>query len=169
MKKSTTNRRDFLKKSTIAVAAATAVPYFSWNQKAFANDSANDRPKVGCIGFGGMGLGDARYHNQFADVVAVCDVDSKRLEVAKNDDQIGKGKADAYGDYRRMIDRDDLDVISVTTPDHWHVKIAIEALEAGKHVFCQKPLTLTIEESQLIRNACKKTQRPGFHGRYAAA
>jgi predicted dehydrogenase len=47
-------------------------------------------------------------------------------------------------------------VVSVVTPDHWHVKIAVEALEAGKHVFCQKPLTLTLEENQLIRNACKK-------------
>src|SRR5207244_7301629 len=53
-------------------------------------------------------------------------------------------------------DRNDVDVVSILTPDHWHVKIAIEALEAGKHVFCQKPLTLTLEESQLIRNACKK-------------
>jgi predicted dehydrogenase len=156
MKKSITSRRDFLKKSTATAVAVSAVPYFGWNQKAFANDSANDRPKVGCIGFGGMGLGDARNHSQFADVVAVCDVDSRRAEAAKNDEKIGKGKADVYGDYRRMIERDDLDVISVTTPDHWHVKIAIEALEAGKHVFCQKPLTLTIEENQLIRNACKK-------------
>ena len=70
--------------------------------------------------------------------------------------EIGKGKADAYKDYRKVLERDDIDVVSVVTPDHWHVKIAIEALMAGKHVFCQKPLTLTLEENQLIRNACKK-------------
>ncbi|MCP4813467.1 MAG: Gfo/Idh/MocA family oxidoreductase, partial [Planctomycetaceae bacterium] len=70
--------------------------------------------------------------------------------------RIGKGKADAYGDYRKVLERDDIDVVSVVTPDHWHVKIAIEALEAGKHVFCQKPLTLTLEENQLIRRACQK-------------
>src|SRR5439155_26461224 len=79
-----------------------------------------------------------------------------RAESAKMNDKIGKGKADAYGDYRKVLDRKDIEVVSVVTPDHWHVKIAIEALEAGKHVFCQKPLTLTLEENQLIRNACKK-------------
>jgi len=88
--------------------------------------------------------------------VAVCDVDSRRADKAKSDPRIGKGKADSYNDYRKVLERDDIDVVSVVTPDHWHVKIAIEALEAGKHVFCQKPLTLTLEENQLIRNACKK-------------
>ena len=73
----------------------------------------------------------------------------------RSDPKIGKGKADVYGDYRKVLDRNDIDVVSVVTPDHWHVKIAIEALQAGKHVFCQKPLTLTLEENQLIRNACK--------------
>ena len=70
--------------------------------------------------------------------------------------QVGKGKANAYDDYRKVLDRHDIDVVSIVTPDHWHAKIAIEALQAGKHVFCEKPLTLTLEENQLIRNACKK-------------
>ena len=103
-----------------------------------------------------MGSGDARGHNGFGDIVAVCDVDSGRAENAKNDGNIGKGKADAYTDYRKVLERNDVDVVSVVTPDHWHIKICIEALQAGKHVFCQKPLTLTLEENQLIRNACKK-------------
>ena len=155
MTKPSTNRRDFLKTSAFA-AAATSVPYFHWSQKAFANDEANSRPRIGCIGVGSMGSGDARGHAGFGDILAVCDVDSQRAEKAKNDGRIGKGKADAYGDYRRVLERDDIDVVSVVTPDHWHIKIAIEALQAGKHVFCQKPLTLTLEENQLIRNACKK-------------
>lgn len=103
-----------------------------------------------------MGTGDAHQHANFGDILAVCDVDSNHAERAKNDDKLGKGKADAYGDYRKVLERDDIDVVSVVTPDHWHVKIAIEALQAGKHVFCQKPLTLTLEENQLIRNACRK-------------
>ena len=126
------------------------------NRSAFANNSANDRPQIGCIGVGSMGTGDAQGHANFGDIVAVCDVDSRHAERARNDEKIGKGKADAYGDYRKVLERDDIDVVSVVTPDHWHVKIAIEALQAGKHVFCQKPLTLTLEENQLIRNACKK-------------
>lgn len=155
MTKPSTNRRDFLKTSALA-AAATSVPYFPWSKPAFANNEANSRPRIGCIGVGSMGSGDARGHSGFGDILAVCDVDSKHAERARNDERIGKGKADAYGDYRKVLERDDIDVVSVVTPDHWHIKIAIEALQAGKHVFCQKPLTLTLEENQLIRNACKK-------------
>ena len=157
-----TTRRDFLKTSAVAAAATTAVPYFSWTQKAFANQDKNDRPQIGCIGVGSMGTGDARGHAGFGDIVAVCDVDSRHADRAKNDGKIGKGKADAYGDYRKVLERDDIDVVSVVTPDHWHVKIAIEALEAGKHVFCQKPLTLTLEENQLIRRACEKHKNKVF-------
>jgi len=150
------SRRDFLKSTSALAAAGTTVPFFSWSEKAFANQDANDRPNIGCIGVGSMGTGDARQHANFGNIVAVCDVDSRHADRAKNDDKIGKGKADAYKNYRDVLDRDDIDVVSVVTPDHWHVKIAIEALQAGKHVFCQKPLTLTLEENQLIRNACKK-------------
>ncbi len=162
MKKPHSTRRDFLKKSAAAAAVGGAVPYFAWSEKAFANQSANDRPRIGCVGVGSMGSGDARGHASFGDVLAVCDVDSKRADDAKNSGGIGKGKADAYGDYRKVIERKDIDVVSVVTPDHWHVKIAIEALEAGKHVFSQKPLTLTLEENQLIRNACKKHDKQVF-------
>ena len=144
-------RRDFLRSS----AALTAAAYFPWSPAAFANDSKNDRPTVGGIGLGGMGSGDCRNHASFGDIVAVADVDTKHAERARADDRIGKGKADVYADYRRLLDRDDIDVVSIATPDHWHVKIAIEALLAGKHVFCQKPLTLTLQENQLIRSACK--------------
>ena len=162
MTRSKHSRRDFLKTTSCAAAAGVAVPYFTWSEKAFANASPNDRPKIGCIGVGSMGSGDANHHAHFGDIVAVCDVDSRHAERAKNDGNIGKGKADACGDYRKVLDRKDIDVVSVVTTDHWHVKIAIEALEAGKHVFCQKPLTLTLEESQLIRNACKKFNKQAF-------
>jgi predicted dehydrogenase len=157
-----TSRRDFLKSTSALAAAATATPYFAWSQPAFANYSANDRPNIGCIGVGSMGTGDARGHAGFGNVIAVCDVDSNHANRAKNHDQIGKGKADVYGDYRKVLEREDIEVVSVVTPDHWHIKIAIEALEAGKHVFCQKPLTLTLEENQLIRNAAKKYNKQAF-------
>ena len=170
-------RRDFIKTSA-AAAAASSVPYFAWNPKAFANQDANDKPNIGCIGVGSMGSGDARAHARFGNIVAVCDVDERHALRAKNDGNIGRGQADAYEDYRKVLDRDDIDVVSVVTPDHWHVKIAIEALEAGKHVFCQKPLTLTLEENQLIRRACEKhkdkiffvgTQQRSDRGRWLRA
>ncbi len=150
------SRRSFLKKSATTGAFAASIPYISWNQKAFANQDKNDRPRIGCIGVGSMGTGDAHGHSNFGDILAVCDVDKNHLERAKNDPKIGKGTADAYEDYRKVLERKDIDVVSIVTCDHWHVKIAVEALQAGKHVFCQKPLTLTLEENQLIRNACKK-------------
>ncbi len=156
VKQNPTSRRDFLRKSLALTAAAGSVPYFAWNTKAFANQSPSDRPRIGCIGVGSMGQGDAGDHAHFGDILAVCDVDSKHAEQARNSDRIGKGKADQYADYRQVLDRSDIDVVSIVTPDHWHVRIAIEALQAGKHVFCQKPLTLTLEENQLIRQACAK-------------
>ena len=145
-----TSRRQFLAQSG-AIASAVAFP---WSTPAFANNSPIDRPVIGCIGLGGMGRGDANAHSKFGDIAIVCDVDKRHAERANKD--ICKGKADVCEDYRKVLERDDVDVVSVVTPDHWHVKIAIEALEAGKHVFCQKPLTLTLEENQLIRKACDK-------------
>ena len=145
-------RRGFLKSS----AAVAAIPYFAWSQPAFANIAKNDRPRIGCIGVGGMGRGDAKQHAKFGDIVAICDVDQKHVDKSVKDATIGNGKADGYSDYRKVLERDDIDVVSIVTPDHWHVKQAIEALEAGKHVFCQKPLTLTLEQNKLIRAACEK-------------
>ena len=95
-------------------------------------------------------------HRHFGDILAICDVDKDHADKVNAEDAVASGKADVYGDYRKVLERSDIDVVSVVTPDHWHVKIAIEALQAGKHVFCQKPLTLTLEENQLIRNACRK-------------
>ncbi len=149
-----TTRRSFLKSTAALAAGATTAVYTPWTQKAFANEDKNDRPQIGCIGLGGMGRGDARAHRGFGDLVAMCDVDKTHVQRANK--EIAGGKADEYADYRRVLDRKDIDVVSIVTPDHWHVKIAIEALEAGKHVFCQKPLTLTLEENKLIRAACQK-------------
>jgi predicted dehydrogenase len=155
------SRREFLKNTSVAATAVSLVPYFQTSASA-AKLSANDRFTIGCIGLGSMGTGDAYGHANFGDIVAVCDVDSQHAERAKNDERIGKGKADVYGDYRKLLERKDIDVVSVVTPDHWHTKIAIEALQAGKHVFCQKPLTLTLEENLLIRAACKANPKLVF-------
>jgi len=148
-----TTRRAFLQRSA---AASAAIPFFAWTAPTLSYQSPNDRLGIGCIGMGGMGTGDARAHSRFGNILAVCDVDATRAEAARNDKGIGHGRADAVGDYRRVLERKDIDVVSIVTTDHWHVKIAVEALQAGKHVFCQKPLSLTIEENQLMRKACQK-------------
>jgi predicted dehydrogenase len=148
-------RRNFLKSTAAATATVASTPYFltSANAKPL---SANDRFVIGCIGTGSMGTGDAEGVANFGDVVAVCDVDTNHMERARNSEKIGKGKAEMYEDYRKLLDRKDIEVVTIVTPDHWHTKIAIEALQAGKHVFCQKPLTLTLEENVRIRAAAMK-------------
>ena len=160
---SKTTRRDFLKQSAVAATAVGTVPYFLSSEQPLHAQAASDRLRMGCIGVGDMGRGDARGFNGLVDIVAICDVDSFHMDFTQNDNNIGrkdadgnKIKMDAYKDYRKILERNDIDVVSVVTPDHWHTKICIEALQAGKHVFCQKPLTLTVEENQLIRAACKK-------------
>jgi predicted dehydrogenase len=153
----TTTRRTFLGRTAAAVAGLPAwTPLLTTTAPAFANRASTDRPLVGCIGVGSMGTGDARDHARLGDIVAVCDVDTRHAERARADEAIGKGQADAYSDYRQILERPDIDVVSIVTPDHWHVKIAIEALQAGKHVFCQKPLSLTLEENRLVRNAAAR-------------
>ncbi|MFM7137681.1 MAG: Gfo/Idh/MocA family oxidoreductase, partial [Planctomycetota bacterium] len=114
--RTTTSRRTFLSTTAAAGAAAGSVPFFAWSQPAFANRAATDRPRIGCIGLGSMGTGDAHAHGQFGDILAVCDVDSRHAERARNDQAIGKGKADMYGDYRKVLERPDIDVVSIVTP-----------------------------------------------------
>lgn len=152
----TESRRSFLTSSMSLAAAATASAAFPWTARGFANQDANSRPRIGCIGLGGMGRGDAHGHHSYGDILVLCDVDKNNAAKANEDPNIAAGKAEVCSDYRKVLERSDIDVVSIVTPDHWHVKIAVEALQAGKHVFCQKPLTLTLEENQLIRNACRK-------------
>ena len=101
----------------------------------------------------------------FADCAAVCDVDVAHAEKGKAKALEMQSKpgaertVDMYEDYRKILDRSDIDVVTIVTPDHWHTKIAIEAMKAGKDVYCEKPLTLTIEEGKLIRKVLDETGR----------
>ena len=148
MKTPSTSRRNFLK--TSAVAAAAAVPYFSWAKEAYPSYAKNDKIPIGIIGCGSMGRGDAgRAIVHGGEVVAVCDVDSTRMEQANK--ERGEGKAKAYGDYHELLERDDIKVVIVGTPDHWHTKPLIDAVKAGKDVYCEKPLTLTVAEGEMVQ------------------
>ncbi len=156
MIRSNRNRRDFLINTS---AAAAFVPYFFSQSRTLADEtkSKNDRFRLGLIGAGGMGTGNMKAAANWVDVVAIADVDSVRGETAK--ETMSKGKADVYKDYRKILDRKDIDVIHIATPDHWHTKPLIEAMLAGKDVYCEKPLTLTIDEGKLIRKVQKQTGR----------
>jgi predicted dehydrogenase len=161
------SRRDFLKTSA-AVAAAGSVPFWfaTENNQAAAFASPNERLNIGCIGTGSQWQGyDGPRALQFFNCVAVCDVDSLHAGqahelVKKHQDEKGKQhKVAVEGDYRKILDRKDIDVVTVVTPDHWHSKIAIEAMQAGKDVYCEKPLTLTIDEGKQIIKVLEETKR----------
>ena len=161
-------RRSFLQ--TTAAAATASMPYWftSAQPETLGYSSASERPVLGCIGTGSRwnGVGPAALN--FSVCAAVCDVDANHAGAGKDkvtDIQSKKGldqEVAVYEDYRKILDREDIDVVTIVTPDHWHIKIAVEALEAGKHVFCQKPLTLTLEENQIIRAAAKKYDKQAF-------
>jgi predicted dehydrogenase len=152
------NRRDFLR---VSAASPLLLPFITTTGKTMADETRakNDRPRLGLIGCGGQGTGDARGASVFGDFLAVCDVDKGRAEKAKSDRRIGKTKADVYEDYRKLLDRNDIDAVVIGTPDHWHSKILIDAMKAGKDAYCEKPLTLTIDEGKKIGEVAKSTQR----------
>ena len=157
------SRRRFLQATSTAAAAASA-GFFS-SRSAVRGQSPNARPRVAVVGCGGQGTGDGRQALPFADIVAVCDVDTAHSERAKNiytELLSAKGKAvdiAVTGDYRAVIDSKDVDAVICGTVDHWHVKIAAEAMRSGKDVYCEKPLTLTVDEGRVISRVVEETGR----------
>lgn len=146
------------RRSFLAASGALAVaPYvFQKTTSAEENVSANDKLGVGCIGLGGRGSAIARQALKLGAPVITCDVDKNRAE------GFAKGAANnvpAVQDYRHVLDNKDVDIVTIGTPDHWHSKIAIDAMRAGKDVYCEKPLTLTIDEGIKICDVVKETGR----------
>jgi predicted dehydrogenase len=160
-----TSRRSFLKQISALSAAPFMLPSSIWG----AETKPNDRIVMGFIGMGkqSRGLLGAFLQHQRCQVVAVCDVDTTRREDAHQrvnkfyTDRPDRGTADcaAYVDFREIIDRDDINAVCIATPDHWHAIQAIAALESGKDVYCEKPLTHNIHESVAIINAVKANNR----------
>lgn len=158
MRKPKTTRREFLKRTAGTMAAGMlSVPApgrAAERQPEY--QSKNDRLRVGAIGMRYQGSVIAKEALPWADVVAICDVDRQIAEKAKAD--FG-GKADLYADYRKMLERPDLDVITIGSPDHWHTAMAIDACRAGRDVYCEKPLTLTVDEGKLLCKVVRDTGR----------
>jgi predicted dehydrogenase len=164
-------RRGFLK-SSVAAAAVAALPdplKAGLISPGFAGAPSN-RIVVGCIGVGRMGLGDMKEILGFkqAQVIAVCDVDSKRLAHAKQLVETHYSAQSASGsykgcaghkDFRDLVARDDIDAVAIATPDHWHTLPAIAAAKAGKDIFLQKPLTLTIQEGRMLSDTVRRYGR----------
>ncbi len=135
-----------------------------------AETKANDRITLGIIGTGRIGRVLLRnfLHNENTQVVAVCDVDTTRREHEQknaNDfyaDATGRGDYNgvgAYSDFRDLLARDDIDGVVIATPDHWHALIAIAAAEAGKDIYCEKPLCQTVNEALTLVDLIRKHER----------
>lgn len=158
-------RRGFLRTAaTAAIAAATGPTLVP--ARALGRDggvAANSRMTLGAIGVGGMGrhdLGNFMTHPD-VQVLAVCEVDRDRLNAAKQmvDETYENRDCAAYGDFRELLARPDIDLILIATPDHWHAFLAIAAAKAGKDVYCEKPISLTIAEGRAVAKAMKKYKR----------
>ncbi len=161
---SSVSRRQFLKYSALA-AAPLILPGRVWAQAS----APGRRLTLGCIGMGKMmqsHLG-AFLRRDDVEVVAVCDVDTTRREDAR--DRVQKAYSEAAGttyrgvtvhnDFREVIARSDIDAVVIATPDHWHAYIAIAAVNAGKDVYCEKPLTYNIREAVELMKAVRRTNR----------
>ncbi len=154
------SRRKFLNTSGKAVIAASVASTFPWEALAKIKQSisANDKINVGVIGVNGMGWSDLTSFMKIPEVnvAALCDVDDnvlnyRKYELAKNGIQ-----TKTYGDYRKMLENKDLDVIIIGTPDHWHCLQMVEACEAGKDVYVEKPVGNSIDECNAMVAAQKK-------------
>ena len=157
------SRRTFLRQLTGGAAAAglfTSLPA-SLAKVAMAgakSQPANEQIRIASIGVGGQGTANLKKVVQ--QIVAVCDVDKKHLADAQGVVEKATGrKCDGYGDYRRLLDRQDIDAVIISTPDHWHALPTIDACQAGKDVYVEKPLSLTIAEGRAMVAAAQKHNR----------
>ena len=110
--------------------------------------SPNDRPGIALIGCGGMGRGDLKSASRFGNVVALCDVDVNHAAAVAKQYRRRPDAAEQVTDFRRVLDRKDVDIIINATPDHWHTLINLAAAAAKKDIYAEKPLTLTIDEGK---------------------
>ncbi len=145
-----TNRRDFLKASALAGVGFWVAGGLSRAE----SKSANEKINFACIGVGGKGDSDSDQAGNHGNVVAICDIDDHTL----NHRAEKYPKAKKYNDFRKMLDEmgNQIDAVTVSTPDHTHAPASIMAMRMGKHVYCQKPLTHTVYEARLMRDTAAK-------------
>ncbi len=154
-------RREWLQRAAIGGAGVAAGWPTIITSAALGNQDvppASERIRIGFIGVGNQGGGNLRALMKHA--VAVCDVDSKRMGDAKARVEKSNGRPCAtFSDYRKMLESKDIDAVVVSTPDHWHALPSIHACQAGKDVYCEKPLTLTVAEGQAMVKAARRYNR----------
>ncbi|MGY3052468.1 myo-inositol 2-dehydrogenase/D-chiro-inositol 1-dehydrogenase [Pedobacter sp. UYEF25] len=142
-------RRDFIKKAVVGVAAFTILPRYVLGGTGFIAPS--DRLTKAVIGVGGMGRNHFGYDG--TQVVAICDVDTRHIDLAKG--MLDKG-VKSFSDYRELIKLPEVDIVHIATPPHWHGIMAVDAANAGKDIWCEKPMTHTIGEGKRVMEAVQK-------------
>ncbi len=152
MNRKKSDRRAFLKKTAAAAVTITIVPRYVLGGRGYTAPS--DQLTKGIIGVGGMGRGHFNYEG--TRLLAVCDVDRNHLDQAI---ELAGGDIDGYHDFRELIARDDIDIIHIATPPHWHGIMSRMAAEAGKDIWCEKPMTRTIGEGIKVVEAVQKYGR----------
>jgi len=156
------SRRDFLRttrNAAIATGLGVVAPNIFLNRtKAATGQNPSEFIRVGFIGVGGQG--NSNLGALMKNAVAVCDVDQTRAQAAKERIEKTNGRPCAvFGDYRKMLEDKSIDAVVISTPDHWHTLPALHACEAGKDVYCEKPLTLFIDEGRVLVDAVRRTKR----------
>ncbi len=177
MKPEQLSRRLFLKRTAIAAAGAVAAPTLLTSRVLGGGrvPAASDRVVLGHIGVGGQGSGLLRgfLEAEGCRSVAVCDAFRSRREAAadvankKHADLAGKSTdrgCSTYEDFRELLARPDIDAVIIAAPDHWHVPIAIAAVRAGKDVYVEKPLGLSINQNKALRSAVRRYERMFQYG-----
>ncbi len=156
------SRRKFLRaarNAALGAWAGAALPNLFLNRtRAASGENPADFIRIGFIGVGNQGGSNLRALMKHA--VAVCDVDSSHAAAARKRVEQANGRpCAAYGDYRKLLEDKSIDAVLVSTPDHWHTLPALDACEAGKDVYCEKPLTLFIAEGQALVKAVRRNRR----------
>ncbi len=157
------------RRSFLATATAAAVPFVLPACVSVKKTTQNSLTNMGFIGMGvqNRGLLDAFLHHKNVRVLAVCDVDTTRRTAAQErvkeyytaHPEKSAPECAVYGDFRELISRKDIDGVCIATPDHWHAIPTIAALESGKDVYCEKPLTHSVHEAIAVMSAVRKTKR----------
>jgi len=155
------NRRQFIQRSTLGTAAVGLLGTGMIRPAPARVIGVNDRLNLGVIGVGGRGgaiLGEMlTLKNKYEfniEVVAVCDVYERRLQAAAK-----RCNGKAYRDYHELLAHPDLDAVAIATPDHWHARISMDAMKAGKDIYCEKPMTLYWEEAKEVARVARETKR----------
>jgi predicted dehydrogenase len=154
MNPSSLSRRDFFRTTSAGLLVTGALPALAAGPS--KPRSPNARLQVGAIGLRYQGTVDTLVAQQYGDIAALCDVDRNVLEQARA--SFGSTPK-IYDDYRDLLKDKKIDVVIIGTPDHWHSKIAIDACRAGKDVYVEKPLTLTIDEGKVLQRVVNETGR----------